>query len=171
MFKHIVMYDTDEFIQHHTKEGKQLLKLDKAEKWAEYKSLWKQTIKAKIDEFVSAHPGKVIVFVGSLDNFAPPNTIHDIDADYKFVLDVPLNELMRRYYSRIYLTDQKSTKKQSADYWNKLASGDYNVTGSAGILKDHAKYNKWHRAHNYVFLDAARIIGRVKRITDAVIAR
>jgi hypothetical protein len=94
-------------------------------------------------------------------------TIHDIDADYKFVMDVPLNELMRRYYLRIYLTDQKSTKKQSADYWNKLARGDYNVTGSAGILKDHSKYNKWHRAHNYVFLDAAHIIDRVKRITGA----
>ena len=43
MFKDIIVYDTDGFIQHHTKEGKQLLQLDKLKKWKEYKCITKKT--------------------------------------------------------------------------------------------------------------------------------
>lgn len=123
-FKNALVQDTDEFIQHHTKEGKQLLRLRKEEKWAEYKALWKATMKAKIAEVVEAASNggrgdhRPVVFVGSLDNFAPAGAggpvIFKIKADHKFVLDVPLNTLMKRYYSRIYLEDQKRTKKASA---------------------------------------------------------
>jgi shikimate kinase len=166
IFKNTIVYDTDGFIQHHTKEGKELLKLDNEKKWKEYKILWKETIENKINSFTSKYQNKIIVFVGSLDNFAPPNTIYNIKADYKFILDVPLNELMKRYYLRIYLMEQKSTKKQSDYYWKKLSEGVYNINGSEDIIKDYQKYNEWHKKNNYTFLDDKHIIDKIKDITN-----
>jgi len=166
IFKNTIVYDTDGFIQHHTKEGKELLKIDNEKKWKEYKILWKETIENKINSFTSKYQNKIIVFVGSLDNFAPPNTIYNIKADYKFILDVPLNELMKRYYLRIYLMEQKSTKKQSDYYWKKLSEGVYNINGSEDIIKDYQKYNEWHKKNNYTFLDDKHIIDKIKDITN-----
>jgi adenylate kinase family enzyme len=166
IFKNTIVYDTDGFIQHHTKEGKELLKLDNEKKSKEYKILWKETIENKINSFTSKYQNKIIVFVGSLDNFAPPNTIYNIKADYKFILDVPLNELMKRYYLRIYLMEQKSTKKQSDYYWKKLSEGVYNINGSEDIIKDYQKYNEWHKKNNYTFLDDKHIIDKIKDITN-----
>ena len=165
----IIVYDTDNFIQHHTKEGKQLLKIDKnirdGKKLSkEYKMLWKETIKNKIDDFISKYENKIIVFVGSLDNFAPPNTIYNINADYKFVLNVPLAELMKRYYLRIYLTEQKASKKSSLEYWKKLSQNVYNITGSNDIIKQHEKYNLWHERNNYEFLTDKQIIDKLNKI-------
>ena len=98
----VVVYDTDNFIQGYTEEGKKLLKVEQDIKlgkktWKEHEILWNQTIKNKIEEFVKQHPNKVIVFVGSLDNFAPPNTIYKIKADYKYLLDVPLDKIGRAH--------------------------------------------------------------------------
>jgi adenylate kinase family enzyme len=170
LYKNIIVYDTDGFIQHHTKEGKQLLKIEKdilnnKKTNKDYKDLWKKTIKNKIDKFISKYNTKIIVFVGSLDNFAPPNTIYNINANYKFVLDVPLNELMKRYYLRISQMEQKSTKKQSENYWNNLSKGIYHIQGSDDMIKDHKKYNEWHKKHDYIFLDDKDII---KKINDII---
>ncbi len=143
--------------------GKQLLKLEDEKK---YKILWKNTIKNKINEFISKHPNKIIIFVGSLDNFAPPHTIYNIKADYKFLLNISLNELMKRYYLRIYMLEQKRTKKQSNDYWNKLSKDIYHIDSSDNIIKDYITYNKWHQDNNYVFLDDKQIINEIKIIIN-----
>lgn len=165
----VVVYDTDNFIQPNTKEGGQLLKLEKEisegnQTWKEHRILWKNTIKNKIDEFIYKHPNKIIVFVGSLDNFAPPNTIYKINANYKYVLDMPLDELMKRYYLRIYLTEQKVSKKISQDYWKKLSQNTYHIMGSEEIKKQHTKYNLWHTQNNYEFLNDKKIINNIKKI-------
>jgi hypothetical protein len=101
---------------------------------------------------------------GSLDNFAPPNNIYDINADYKFVLDIPLNELMKRYYLRIYLEEQNVTRKVFQDYWKKLSEGIYNIRSSDDIIKDHKKYNDWHKKNNYIFLSDKQIINSIRKI-------
>jgi len=166
LYKNIIVYDTDGFIQHHTKEGKQLLKIEKdilnnKKTNKDYKDLWKKTIKNKIDDFISKYNNKIIVFVGSLDNFAPPNTIYNIMANFKFVLDVPLNELMKRYYLRISQMEQKRTKKESENYWNNLSKGIYHINGSDNMIKEHKKYNEWHKKHDYIFLDDKDIINKI----------
>lgn len=171
LYKNIIVYETDSFIQRYTKEGKQLLKIKKdilnnKKTNKDYRDLWKKTIKNKIDEFISKYNNKIIVFVGSLDNFAPPNTIHNINADYKFVLDVPLNELMKRYYLRISQMDQKSTKKESENYWNNLSKGIYHITSSDDMIRDHKKYNEWHKKHNYIFLNDNDIIDKINDIIN-----
>ncbi len=167
-FKGVVVQDTDEFIQHHTKEGKQLMLLEKEKKWAEYKALWKATMKAKIAEVVEVAGNRPVVFVGSLDNFAPPVggglVIFKIKADYKFLLNVPLAVLMKRYYSRVYLEDHRRTKKASADYWAKLADGAYQIASSESIIKDHVGYNMWHERNGYKFLDDKAIMRVLSKV-------
>ncbi len=168
-FKNVIVHDTDEFIQHHTKEGKMLLKLEKEidnreKTLKDYKSLWKEIIKEKIDNFISRYQDKIIVFVGSLDNFAPSNTIYNIEANYKFLLDIPLDELLKRYYLRIYLTEQKRTKQSSNSYWKKLSSNTYYIMSSEEIIKDYARYNLWHKKNNYIFMTDKQIINNIKKI-------
>jgi adenylate kinase family enzyme len=158
MMRNIVVHDTDEFIQHHTKEGKQLLKLAADQKFKEYRILWKATLESKISEFVAAHPNRIIVFVGSLDNFSW-STPYNIKANYKFMLDVPMNELMKRYYLRI-------SHKPSKEYWDKLAKGTYRISGSEDIIKSSASYNKWHREHGYSAMTDMQIIKAIKKIAS-----
>lgn len=167
MFNNIIVYDTDEFIQPHTKEGKKLLKLDNGKKSKEYKILWEKTIENKINILTSKYKNKIIVFVGSLDNFAPPNTIYNIKADYKFILNVPLNELLKRYYLRIYFMDQKITKEKSINYWKKLSKGVYRIHGSEDIIKDYEEYNEWHKKNNYIFLTDYKIIDKINNIINS----
>lgn len=167
----VVVYDTDGFIQHHISTGKQLLQMekqiDKGEKTlADYRALWKSILAQKIAAFVAHHPNKIIVFVGSLDNWAPANSIYKIAADYLFVLDVPLDELMKRYYRRLYLEDERRTAVKSREYWLNLADGTYFVSSSAEIIKNHQKYNDWHKRNHYVFLSDDQIMNRLTTIVS-----
>jgi adenylate kinase family enzyme len=157
LFKNTVVYDTDLFIQHHTAEGKQLLALERANKDAEYKVLFTNTMCKKIKEFVDRHPNKTIILVGSLDNFAPEGVIYKLAANYKFVLNVPLAELMKRYYLRIYKTDQAMSKAESANYWKKLAASLYNISGSKEIITNYKKYNAWHKKPDIHFIQMCKL--------------
>lgn len=169
LYPKIVVYDTDGFIQSYTKEGKKLLKMEEMIKkkkatWTQYKKFWKETLDIKIEEFINKHRNKMIVFVGSLDNFGPPNTIYKIKADYKIMLDVSLPEIMKRYYLRIYLMEQKVTKKESNDYWNKLSKGIYHINGSDNMIKDYEKYTKWHKTNGYKSMSDVHIIDFIKKL-------
>jgi len=164
LYKNIIVYETDNFIQHYTKEGKQLLKIKKdilnnKKTNKDYRDLWKKTIKNKIDEFISKYNNKIIVFVGSLDNWAPRNTIYNINANYKFILDIPLNELMKRFYLRI-------SKEESENYWNNLSKGMFTIMGSNNMIEELKKYNEWHKKHNYIFLDDKDIIDKINDIIN-----
>lgn len=167
-FPKLIVYDTDLFIQHHISTGKQLLQIEKQidlkrKTIGDYKIAWFNIIKKSIDEFIETHPNETIVFVGSLDNWAPPNTIYDIKCSYKFVLDIPLDELMKRYYTRICLENSK-VSKASQDYWNKLSKGIYNISSSDEIISKHKKYNEWHEKHHYEFLSDKEIVKKIKEI-------
>ena len=164
----VIVYDTDLFIQHNNINGKKLLKIEREMKTGkktqkDYTSLWRKTIKKSIDDFVKKHSDKPIVFVGSLDNFAPKNVIYKIKADHKIVLDVPLYEIMKRYYLRIYKTEQAITKKQSDDYWKNLSNGVYNISSSNDIMKNYEKYMKWHNKNDYISLTDTKIIKKLKK--------
>jgi len=165
----VIVFDTDHFIQHSNTNGKKLLKVEQEMKTdkktqKDYTTLWKNIMKTSINEFVKKHSNKSIIFVGSLDNFAPIGLIYKIDADHKYVLDVPLHEIMKRYYLRIYKTDQKLTKKQSEDYWVKLSTDIYNISSSKDIIKNYKKYMKWHEKNNYISLKDDDILKKINII-------
>ena len=169
----VVVYDTDEFIQHHTKEGKQLLKIEseieKGTKTSkDHKILWKKTIKNKINEFVMEHKNKIIIFVGSLDNFSFDGEIYKINADHKLVLDIKIEELLKRYYFRIAQRDLKgdTNNYNSKNYWKNVANGNYNIYSSEYIIKECKKYNEWHKKNGYVFMSDEKIIKYIKKILN-----
>lgn len=121
-------------------------------------------MKKSIDEFVNKHRNKLIVFVGSLNNFSSPLGIYNISADYKFVLDVPLYEIMRRYYLRICETEQKSTKIEADAYWKNLASGIYNIPGSKNFSKNYEKYMIWHEKYDYIAMTNENILKKLDKL-------
>jgi len=160
----VIVYDTDGFIQHHNKAGKTLLKLEKEEKWTEYSNTWKNIMENKINDFIKQYNNKIIIFVGSLDNFAPPNTIYKIKADYKIMFDVPLHEIMKRYYLRMYYTDQKMSKKEAHHYWINLSRGIYNISSSKEIIKNYNKYIQWHKNNGYEFMSDDEIVSMINKL-------
>lgn len=169
----VIVYDTDGFIQHNSIEGKQLLKLEDninngTESAKKYEKVWKDILAQKISNFILQHPNKIIVFVGSLDNFGPPNTIFKINANYKFLLNVPLNELMKRYYLRIYLNEKNASQNRSNRYWDGLSKGTYHISGSDEIIKNYKIYNTWHKKNNYTFFSDVEIINNLKKIVNSV---
>tara|TARA_B100000029_G_C17390437_1_gene893194 strand:- start:135 stop:719 length:585 start_codon:yes stop_codon:yes gene_type:complete len=164
----IIVYDTDLFIQHNNDNGKKLLEIEKqiktgTKRQKDYTSLWRKIIKKSINDIVKKYPNKPIIFVGSLDNFAPNNLIYKIKAEHKIVLDVPLYEIMKRYYLRIYKTEQTITKKQSEEYWKNLSNGVYNISSSNDIIKNYGKYMKWHNKNDYIVLSDNEIIKKLKK--------
>tara|TARA_Y100000389_G_C17244196_1_gene404723 strand:- start:76 stop:657 length:582 start_codon:yes stop_codon:yes gene_type:complete len=164
----IIVYDTDHFIQHNNNNGKALLKVEKDMKTGkktqkDYNTLWEKTIKESINKFIKIHTDKPIIFVGSLDNFAPIGANYSPPVDYKYILDVPLYEIMRRYYLRIYKTEQELTEKQADDYWKKITKGIYNISSSSDIIKNYDKYMQWHKKNNYKIMDSENIIKILKK--------
>lgn len=148
-FNDIIVYDTDGFIQHHNKAGKKLLALEKNSTLNQYKKKWENTLRDAINKFVNQHKNKIIVFVGSLDNFAPPDTIYRIHANYKFLLNTPLNEILKRYYTRICLQDSKSSEKESHNYWKKVSNNVYRISSSESMVNNYDEYIKWHNDNGY----------------------
>lgn len=144
----IVVIDTDSFISHGSSDSKQLLKLEKSPK--EYKKKWKEIIRNKIDEYIAKSPDKTIVFTGLLNNWGIDDEPYKIHVSCeKYFLNVPLAEILKRYYLRIYMTEQKVTKKQSEWYWNCLADGKCFIRSSEQVIKNYDYDLKWHKKNGY----------------------
>ncbi len=143
----VVVIDTDSFIQHGTKEAKILQKIKNPK---EYKKQWKNIIKAKIDEYINKYPNKNIIFTGLLNNWAIDDEPYKMHIHcHKFFIKIPLAEIIKRYYLRIYLTEQSVTKKQSEWYWNCLAKNECTIRSSEQISKNHEYDLKWHEKNHY----------------------
>ena len=160
-FPNLVVKDTDDFIQHHTKEGKILLKLEKEidqgkKTISNYKNAWLEIIADQIDNFISQYNNQVIILVGSLDNFAPPGLIFNVAADYKFMLDIPIQELLARYYGRL--------SEQNEKYWQQVSKLNYTILGSEELIKQYKKYNEWHKKKGYKFLSDLEIMKQIDKI-------
>lgn len=159
-YPHIAVKDTDEFIQHGTSESKELVQItfdiaQGKDTWAHYQRIWKRILTLQMQSFVDKHPNQTIVFIGSLDNFGPPDVIFNPKADMKWVLDVPLPELMRRYYTRI------CSQHHNVEYWQNLSLSQDSTMSSTDIIREQAKYNAWHNQHGYIFLSDKQILSRL----------
>jgi hypothetical protein len=130
----------------------------------DYNNAFKQIMKQSIDDFVKNYPNKLIIFVGSLDNFAPIGMIYKIKADHKILLDVPLPEIMKRYYLRVCKTNAEITKTQSKDYWMNLSKGVYNIKSTKNIIEEYKKYMHWHKQNNYKNINDKNIIIKIKKL-------
>jgi len=163
----IIVYDTDEFIQHHNKAGKKLSEIEKSSTVEEYKKAWLEILGNEINKFISKHPNRIIVFTGILSNFSPDDTIYEIQADHKYRLNVPLNEIMRRYYMRLCNDEKNRTNKKSNEYWNKVADDVYHISSSKDITYGYNKDVEWHNKHGYELKTANEIMIEIgKIITD-----
>ena len=165
----VIVYDTDQFIQHNNINGKRLLKIEKQIKSGEkkekdYNILWKNIIKSCINDLVEKYPNKQIIFVGSLDNFSLKGEIYKINAKLKFILNIELSEILKRYYLRISEIDNNLTKKESEKYWKKVSKGIFNISSSNLMIKDYEKYMKWHKKNKYILLSENEIIRELKKI-------
>jgi hypothetical protein len=78
------------------------------------------------------HKNKIIIFVGSLDNFSYDGEIYKINADHKILLDIKIEELLKRYYLRIAQRDLKgdTNNYNSKNYWKNVANGNYIIYSS-----------------------------------------
>ncbi len=158
--KNIVHVDTDEFIQHGTPEARLLLKLEKQPK--KYKAEWKRILGEKVSFYRNKYPNKLLVFTGLLNNWGLDDEPYEIEIPCdKYFLNVPLPEILKRYYLRICETEKKVSKAQSDWYWNCLAKGKCHVRSSEQIMKNYDYDIKWHKSHGYKILSADAIMLKV----------
>ena len=160
----IIVYDTDEFIQHHNKAGKKLLAIDKSASIEEYMKIWKGILGREIDKFITKNKNKIIVFTGILNNFSPDDTIYEIEADYKFMLNVDIYILLKRYYMRLCNDEKQRAKEDSQDYWNKVSTQVYNINSSKEMINSNQKDIKWHKEHGYLLKNDKEIINEIGKI-------
>lgn len=157
--KSLVVCDTDNFIQHNTKEGKLLNKIAKTKNKKEYVKVWRKIIRDKIDKIIEENSNKLIIFVGLLNNWAWDNTPYNLHIPCeKFFLDVPLSEIIKRYYLRISQTEQEVSEKQSKWYWNCVANAECHIRGSEQIIKNYNFDVEWHAKHGYKMMSDKKII-------------
>ncbi len=156
------VYDTDGFIQHDTKEGRLLAKIEKVGDRRKYVRTWKDIIRRKIDDIIERYPNKVIIFVELLNNWGLTSTPYILHIPCKkFFLDVPTPEILRRYYLRIYKTEQSVPRKHATWYWKCVAESRCFIAGSHQIIKNCEADRKWHIEHGYKAMSDAKIIAAV----------
>lgn len=161
----VLVYDTDDFIQHHNHAGKKLLELNTAS-IDEYKKVWLHILQTEINNYIKKHKNKIIIFTGILDNFSPDGTIYELKSDYKFLLNTPLNVILERYYLRICKDENNRTIEDSIDYWNKLANGIYNINSSNEIIVSYKRDIEWHKQHNYLSRTENEIMDLIGKIVN-----
>lgn len=159
MWPNVVVKDTDEFIQLNNIFGKYLHELRKTVDTFHYQREWYNGLEIMINEFKLTNRDKTIVFTGSLDNFSADDTIYKIEANYKFMLNIPVDELMKRYYCR-------ACKKESDEYWTQVVNGDLAIWSSKEIVGNYNFYTNWHRKNGYILLTDEQIIDRLKHIIE-----
>ena len=162
----IIVYDTDSFIQHHNEAGKTLLELEKTSSIEEYRKAWIDILSNSIERFVELNKNRIIVFTGILNNFSPDDMIYRIDADYRFMLDVSLQEILRRYYMRVCDDEKLRTKEESSDFWNNLAEKNYSISSSKEIVNSYHRDIKWHTDNGYELMTDQSIIREIGRLID-----
>jgi len=154
-FPQVLVIDTDDFIQHHTEEGKKLLAMEKelldtameeSKKVLAslaYKREWSAILTHKFNQVLQSNPTADIVFVGVLDNFGPlDGSIYDFkEATHRFYLSPPLATVLKQYYGRLASNDD--------NYWRHVASKDYNIQSSHEFIAGFDKYATWHREHGF----------------------
>ena len=80
-----------------------------------------------------------IIFTGVLDNFSPDGTTYKFDADYKFMINTRLVDILKQYYFRICFEEETRTKVESRDFWNNIANGTYTIDSSKKIIESYKK--------------------------------
>jgi len=161
--KNVYIVETDGFIQHHTKEGKQLLKIQKQignrkEVEAEYNKKWRDILTEKIKDSFDETKAPIVILVGSLDNFSLNGKLFWPQVDYKFLLKVELPELLRRYYTRL------CEKNLPVNFWKNVAKTNYSITGSEEIVKSVQKYNSLHIQHKYQYKTDVEILAAITQL-------
>lgn len=171
----VQIVETDDFIQHHTKEGKRLLKLqkqitDKKEDKTQYNKVWREILVKKFQEVLEKSSASVIVFVGSLDNFSLGGKLFWPKVDHKLLLNVELPELLQRYYTRIGTEEEKRPAIQSKEFWKHVAAVNYNILGSEEIVKSIETYNQKHTKHGYAKKTNSEILAFFKKIIANIVS-
>jgi hypothetical protein len=131
----------------------------------EYKKQWRLIIKNKIDASIIKYKNKTIIFTGLLNNWGiddEPFRIH-VSCE-KYFLDTPLTEILKRYYLRIYLEEQKASKKQSEWFWNCLAQRNCSISSSNQIIKNNTYDIKWHKSAGYKIMSIEKIKKTISKL-------
>lgn len=164
LYPEIIVFDTDEFIQPDNNAGKYLTSIHTKVSTQEYQKEWNRILTEEISKFTSKHSNKIIIFTGILNNFSDDGTIYELTADYKFYIDIPLWEVLKRYYTRICKDESTRSISESKNYWNLFSHEKFSISSSGDIIKNYNDDLKWHVDHGYLVLNDKRILSRVKDI-------
>ena len=124
-----------------------------------------------ITETIEKNSNKIIIFVGLIQMSLPykyNKCFYEItNVNYKFFLDIPINLLLERYYTRLCYYQKIGTKKQNEIYWKNVGLNKQYIMGSQDIIDINIENIKHAKKYNYKIMNNENIIKKLKKIFNS----
>jgi len=167
----VAVFDVDDLHMNPLTRPKYWNKLNKTKTITEAKKVWKKLIHKTITETIEKNSNKIIVFVGLIQMSLPSKynkCFYEIpNVNYKFFLDVPINLLLERYYTRLCYYEKIGTKKQKEIYWKNVGLNIQYIMGSQDIIDINIENIKHAKKYNYKIMNSENIIKKLKKIFNS----
>ena len=164
----VAVFDVDDLHMNPLTRPKYWNELNKTKTITEAKKVWKKLIHKTISETIKKNSDKIIIFVGLIEISLPSKykkCIYEIPAvNYKFFLEVPINLLIERYYTRLCYYEKIGTKKQNEIYWQNVGLNKQYILGSQDIIDINNENIKHAEKYNYKIMDSENIIKILEKI-------
>lgn len=146
----VLVYDTDEFIQPDTPEGKELLAMPRDSDINIYTTRWKEIMQKLLKTFFNTHRNKqYIVLVGLASNFSSDETIYSLDGfvpkENRFFLAYDPAIIIQRFYSRY-------ADIQNSKFWLDVSNGRPIIPSSSNVIRENKRELDWHVQHDYTMI-------------------
>lgn len=166
--KNIVVYDVDDLHLNPKTRPKYWNKLSKTITISKAKNIWKKLIHKTIQDIIQQNKNKNIIFVGliqqSLGDKYKSNNYEIKNADYKFFIDVSVDILLQRYYTRLCYFEKIGTKKQNEIYWKNVGLNKQYILGSNDIITINNKNIIYAKKNNYKILSSEKIYNKINKL-------
>lgn len=167
----VAVFDVDDLHMNPLTRPKYWNELSKTKSITEAKKVWKKLIHKTITETIEKNSNKIIIFVGLIQMSLPSKynkCFYEItNVNYKFFLDVPINLLLERYYTRLCYYQKIGTKKQNEIYWKNVGLNKQYIMGSQDIIDINIENIKHAKKYNYKIMNNENIIKKLKKIFNS----
>ena len=164
----VAVFDVDDLHMNPLTRPKYWNELSKTKSITEAKKVWKKLIHKTITETIEKNSNKIIIFVGLIQMSLPSKynkCFYEItNVNYKFFLDVPINLLLERYYTRLCYYQKIGTKKQNEIYWKNVGLNKQYIMGSQDIIDINIENIKHAKKYNYKIMNSENIIKKTQKI-------
>ena len=150
----IFVYDTDDFFNYTEEEKNQLF--NEMITKEQYLEIWTKIISKKLNKLIHDNANeKIIVLTGILTAFGQKwCPLFDVGADYRFMIKISLEEVIKRYYTRVCKNEE----------WKEIVNLNIYVASSYQMIDRYEDDSKKLKELDYQEYTDLEILDRVDSI-------